>query len=79
MNVVLDDGACPSTAVTALDLAGVLGERDQFDEAEHMYRRALSAFEAAYGTDHAETERAQASLEELLRLRATSSKATFTV
>ena len=40
---------------------------------------ALDAAEAAYGHAHAETERAQASLAELLRLRATSSKATFTV
>ena len=60
-------------------LAWMLAQQGAVDDAESLLHEALDAAEAAYGHDHAETERAQASLAELLRLRATSSKATFTV
>ena len=60
-------------------LAWMLAQQGAVDDAESLLHEALDTAEAAYGADHAETERAQASLAELLRLRATSSKATFTV
>jgi tetratricopeptide (TPR) repeat protein len=43
----------PRTAVTLLNLGAVYGEQGQFAKAEPVLRRAASAFEAAFGPDHA--------------------------
>lgn len=43
----------PRTAVTLLNLGTVYGEQRQFARAEPVLRRAASAFEAAFGPDHA--------------------------